>query len=76
MQREYNPINDPVSNILLNSLINEGTSKFLQPVQRRIQGTHEYRHIRNSEMKWINNNCISSDIANLHFTDKIILHYF
>lgn len=55
LQREYNPINDPVSNSLLNSLINEGTSKVLQPVQRRIQGTHEYRHIRNSEMKWINN---------------------
>lgn len=44
-----------MSKILLNSLINEGANMFLQPVQRRIQRTHEYRQISSDEMRWVNN---------------------
>lgn len=37
--------------ILFNSLINEGSSKMLQPAQRRIQiKIHTYRQIKNAEM--------------------------
>ena len=34
--------NEHMSKILFNSLINEGTSKTLQQIQRMIQGTHIY----------------------------------